>query len=98
MSEEEGGSVFGGLGEAADAALDAASNVASAGYNAASSLVSGIETVADQTVSAGEQLMSDPVARDEWDKAATDRMNESQSSWDQAGQDLSTAWTDVVGE
>ena len=42
--------------------------------------------------------MSDPVARDEWDKAATDRMHEGQSSWDQAGQDLSTAWTDVVGE
>jgi uncharacterized membrane-anchored protein YjiN (DUF445 family) len=99
MSEEEsGGSVFGGLSEAAGAAWDAASNVASAGYNAASSVVSGVETVADQTVSAGAQLMSDPVTRDEWDKAATDRMHEADSSWDQAGQDLSNAYTDIVGE
>ena len=96
--EEEQGSMFGGLAEAAGAAWDAAGNVASAEYNVASGLVSHVEGIGDNFAAAGDELIGDFAARDEWDRKLTENAAAGDASWSQAGEDLSNAATDIVGE
>ena len=59
VTEEEQGSVFGGLAEAAGAAWDAAGNVASAGYDAGSAVVSEAEAVGDVAAATGNEIIGD---------------------------------------
>ena len=96
--EEEQGSIFGGLAEAAGAAWDAAGNVASAEYNAASGVVSYAEGIGDNFAAAGNELIGDSAARDDWDKKLYANAADGNASFSQAGEDLSNAATDVVGE
>ena len=95
---EESGSILGGLGEAAGAAWDAVGNVADADLSVAASGVEAAMEVGDAVVAGGAYAAGQYDTASEWDAAATARREASEGQWGQAGEDLSNAATDVVGE
>lgn len=98
MTEEESGSVFGGIAEAAGAAWDAAGNAADAVVQANAVVIESALEVGDAVVAGGAYAAGQYDTASEWDKAATAHQEAAGNNWDQAGEDLSNAYTDVVGE
>jgi hypothetical protein len=98
MTEEESGSVFGGIGEAAGAAWDAAGNVFDAEVNAAQGVGNFVAGAADNLVSGYAHMAGDAPLQAEYDQAFDQRMEASDQAFSDAGDNLSTAYTDVVGE
>jgi hypothetical protein len=95
--EEEGGSIFGGLGEAAGAAWDAGENVAGAavdGYEAyAGAVVGGIAHV---DAGVARAVGADGLA-DEIQDGANVIQDEASANLSEAGSELSQAGEDVWG-
>ena len=98
MTEEESGSVFGGLGEAAGAAWDAAGEVLDAGANAASGVGNFAAGAADNLVSGYAHMAGDAPLQAEYDQAFDQRMDASDQAFSAAGDNLDPAYPDVVGE
>jgi hypothetical protein len=98
MTEEESGSVFGGLGEAAGAAWDAAGNAADAVLQVNNAGVESVLEAGDAIVAGAAYAGGQYDTAAEWDAAATAHQQAAGNSWDQAGEDLSNAGTDIVGE
>ena len=98
MTEEESGSVFGGLGEAAEAAWDAGGQVLDAGANAAAGVGNFAAGAADNLVSGYAHMSGDAPLQAEYDQAFDQRMDASDQAFSDAGDNLNTAYTDVVGE
>lgn len=98
MTEEESGSVFGGFAEAGEAAWDAAGNAAVAAGEgfAASGLVMdiGFERIAAGAAYAvGETDTAQAI-----DAVTEDQARVARETFSDAGDRLSEAWTDIVGE
>jgi hypothetical protein len=98
MTEEESGSVLGGFGEAAGAAWDAAGQVFDAEVNAAQGVGNFVAGAADNVVSGVAHMTGDAAMQAEYDQAFDQRMGASDQSFSDAGDNLDTAYTDVVGE
>ena len=98
MTEEESGSVFGGICEAAGAAWDAAGNAADAVVQLNSAGIESALEAGDAIVAGAAYAGGQYDTAAEWDAAATGHQEAAGDNWDQAGQDLSNAYTDVVGE
>ena len=98
MTEEESGSVFGGLGDAAGAAWDAAGQVLDAEVNTAQGVGNFIAGAADNVVSGVAHMSGDAATQAEYDQAFDSRMDKSDQAFSDAGDNLSTAYTDIVGE
>ena len=95
MSDE---SIVGGLGEAWDAGVNAVENLASAAGNAADGAGQMAWASGDHLVATGAELAGQQDVRDEWDNAAVDHREAAFSDVSQAGEDLSAAGHDVVGD
>jgi photosystem II stability/assembly factor-like uncharacterized protein len=95
MSDE---SVFGGLGEAWDAGVSAVENVAGAAEQTAEGVGQMAWGSGDHLVATGAELLGQQDLRDEWDNAAVDHREAAFSDFSQAGEDLSAAGHDVVGD
>ena len=96
--EEQPASVVGGVEEAVGAAWDAGGQVIDAAGNAASAAGSYTAAAYENVAATGNEFIGDYAARDAHDKAFDQDTHEGDASWDQAGQNLSDAGTDIVGQ
>ena len=98
MTEEESGSVFGGLSEAAGAAWDAAGNTAEAAGE--SFLAAGLTMdIGFERMAAGAAYaVGDTDTASAIDASTADQADFVGETFSDAGDKLSQAWTDIVGE
>ena len=98
MTEEESGSVFSGIAEAASAAWDAQMNVTEAIIDTSIGASQFAAGVGEHLAATGAELVGAQDARDSLDDMAIDSRDAAYDSWSSAGQNLSEAATDIVGE
>jgi hypothetical protein len=98
MGDSEQGSVLGGLGEAVGSGLEAIGHVVVAGANVAQAGVDSTTIVAERFAAAGTEFIGAYAWRDEIDRASEYAEKDLHQSLDQAGDELSAAYTSVVGE
>ncbi len=96
--EEESGSVFGGLSEAAGAAWDAAANVETAGGEAFLATGLAMDIGAERVAAGAAYAVGSYDTADAIDASTQDQAAVFRDTVDDVGDKLSEAWTDVVGE
>jgi hypothetical protein len=98
MTEEESSSVFGAIGEAAEAAWDAQMNVAGAVGDAALGGAEFGAGVGAHALATGAELVGAVDTRDALDGMSSDLLGTAYDSWESAGEKVADAYTDIVGE
>jgi hypothetical protein len=98
MNEEESGSVFGGLGEAAESAWEAASDVVDAGAHAAWGAANFIGSGEAGLAAGAAYAVGEYETAAEWDADARSMTQTAGDEFSAAGDSASEAYTDVVGE
>jgi hypothetical protein len=98
MTEEDQGSVFGGIAEAAGAAWDAATEVGQAVGEAGVGVAELSAGWSAHVAATGAELFSQSEMRDELDNVGYDLSKKSDESFARAGEDLSAAGNDIVGD
>jgi hypothetical protein len=98
MGDEESGSVFGGFSEMVGSTIDAAADVAEAGVDVAAAGANFGEAMAEGVAAAGAEFVGEYEARDAIDKERAETRADFWQNVDDAGTNLSEAYTDVVGD
>jgi hypothetical protein len=98
MTEEESTSVFGGLADAAEAAWDAQVNVTEAIIDTSIGASQFGLGIGEHLAATGAELIGLQDARDSLDDMAVDNRDAAYDSFSSAGENLSEAATDIVGE
>ena len=98
MTEEESGSVFGGIADAAEAAWDAQANVTGAIIDTAIGVSEFGTAMSQKAIATAAEMVSADETRDNFDNAMVDSRDAAYDSFSSAGEQLSNAYTDIVGE
>jgi hypothetical protein len=98
MSDEEQGSVLGGIAEAAGAAWDAGGDVSQAVADVTIGTGEFWAGATEKVAAAGAELVGANETRDDLDRMARESAIASVDSYAQAGQDLSNASSEVLGD
>jgi hypothetical protein len=98
MADAEQGSVLGGLGEMVEAGLEAVGHAAVAGVEVAQAATDFGTIAVERVAAAGTEAIGAYAWRDEIDRASEYAARDFHQNLDQAGDELSAAYTSVVGE
>jgi hypothetical protein len=98
MTEEDSGSVLGGIEEVAGSAWNAAGHLAEAEVETAAGIGNFWAGAADNVVSGVAHMTGATETQAEYDQATDDRARAYEDSMSNAGEAVEKAWTDIVGE
>jgi hypothetical protein len=98
MTEEESGSVFGGLSEVAGAAWDAAGNTVEAAAESFGAVGLTMDIGFERMAAGAAYAVGETDTASSIDAATSHQADIVTESFSDAGDKLSDAWTDIVGE